>query len=533
MFHIENKYVVRAHNGTYIGHDCDGVSEFLGMRYAAPAESWKPATAPATTAADVQYADAFGLPCFQDYDPKEMSSFGEMSEDCLSLNIWTKDTNSRNKPVLVYVHGAGGVNGSSAEPLYHGATFVRDLPEGEDAVFITFNYRLNLFGMLNLEPLDGYTDEYRHSISIATLDQIQALKWIHENVEAFGGDAGNVTFMGHSYGAGTISTHLTIAESRKYFHKAYVISGPLTHRQQTVARSKEISKIVFEKLGVKTLQELLDYDKLKMVRQFNEIYAVVGQYGYHRVTDGALVPFDGFSELEKGGARDIPLMITYTDGEKDSDILDIDNIPAARTDSVEYMWKRILVMCNNSKGCASAISADEYPEVVEEFLAQGENKAERVADLRNELLFRTGSEYMLELQSRWNKNTWLGCWRWAPDTEALMKRYGDEAWMSPFGRALHTVDIAFLFNDSGFESGVGPKEEQPPNLARQHQYAVYCFAKTGNPNHEGIPEWKPFTEESRFTMMIDQEWELVRDYKSEDFRIMRKMIPNFRKNTII
>lgn len=521
--------MVKAKSGTYIGHDNKGVVEFLGMRYAAPVESWKPPKDPETTAAGIVIADKFGLPCLQDLDPAEVTSKGEMTEDCLTLNLWTKNPEDGKKPVLVFVHGAGGINGGSSDPLYHGAAFVRDLPEGEDAVFVTFNYRLNLFGMLNLEVLDGYTDEYKYSSNIATLDQIQALKWIHDNIEAFGGDPGNVTFMGHSYGAGTVSTHLTIEESRKYFHKAYVISGPLPHRQQTVERSREIAGFVFKKLGVKTLQELLDYDKRKMVKQFNEIYAVAGQYGYHRVTDGELVPFDGFKELENGCARDIPLLITYTDGEKDSDILDFNNIPNARPDSVEYMWKRILIMCNNSKGCPSAISADEYPDVVDEFLSKGENKAKRIADLRNELLYRTGSEYMLEIQSGWNKNAYLGCWRWRPEPEELIKRYGNRAWVSPFCRALHTADIAFLFNSGGFESCVGPKKMHPKGLAHQHQHAVYYFAKTGDPNHKGIPEWKPYTEASRYTMLIDEKWEPVKDYKKDDFIIMKKMTPNFRK----
>ena len=144
---------VKAPTGTYSGNINDGVQEYLGIRYAAPAERWKAPTDVTTTTEDEIDATEWGPCCTQPYNEVEIASQGELSEDCLNLNIWTKDIETKDKPVMVFIHGGGFMNGGSHDPMYEGDTMVRNLPEGEDMVFVSINYRTNMFGSIDLTQL--------------------------------------------------------------------------------------------------------------------------------------------------------------------------------------------------------------------------------------------------------------------------------------------------------------------------------------------------------------------------------------------
>lgn len=217
--------VATAPTGTYEGVSNDGIQEFFGIRYAAPVERWKPATDVTTTSDDQIDATKWGPCCTQPYNEVEIASQGELSEDDLNLNIWTKDVATTDKPVFVYIHGGAFINGGSHDPMYEGENFIKNVPEGEDAVFVSINYRTNIFGNIYLNDLEGYTDEYKYAPNLFLLDQIQALKWISENIEGFGGDPGNVTVCGQSCGGMSISYMLAMEDATQYFQKAIIESG--------------------------------------------------------------------------------------------------------------------------------------------------------------------------------------------------------------------------------------------------------------------------------------------------------------------
>ena len=130
-----------ARTGTYLGIHNDGVDEFKGIRYG-NFEPYKVATDVATTSEDVIEAYDFGANCLQPYSDVEIASHDKMSQDCLFLNVWTKDINTTNKPVIVFIHGGSCIWGGTSDPTYDGHYFIRDLSEDEDAVFVTINYKI-------------------------------------------------------------------------------------------------------------------------------------------------------------------------------------------------------------------------------------------------------------------------------------------------------------------------------------------------------------------------------------------------------
>ena len=175
----------------------------------------------------VQYGRIYGPGANNRYDETIGTTLGTSvgSEDCLALNIWSKGRPGRKLPVIVFFHGGSNVSGYTADPMYEGA----GLASTGEAVVVTVNFRLGIFGFLNLPQLkDSATD----SGNFALLDSIKALQFVNKNIEAFGGDPGNVTIMGQSAGAVNVYALLTSPQmasaNPKLFHKAIPLSGGLS-----------------------------------------------------------------------------------------------------------------------------------------------------------------------------------------------------------------------------------------------------------------------------------------------------------------
>jgi para-nitrobenzyl esterase len=141
-------------------------------------------------------------------------------EDCLYLNIWAPQPEMRKRPVMVWLHGGSFLNGSGSQSDYDGANFA----EQGDLILVTLNYRLGVLGFLYLEELMGETAT--SSGNYGLLDQIAALRWVHENIPAFGGDPDNVTVFGESAGAISIALLLAMPEARGLFQRAILVRAP-------------------------------------------------------------------------------------------------------------------------------------------------------------------------------------------------------------------------------------------------------------------------------------------------------------------
>ncbi len=204
--------------GDLAGATTDGVDSFKGIPFAAPPVGdlrWRP-PAPAKRWAGVRDASAFGPACTQRTNPARPIS---VSEDCLTLNVWTSAGRKAGAkaPVMVWIYGGGYITGASSISIYDGTHFAR-----HGVVLVSLNYRLGRFGYFAHPALDGGAGPVGN---YGTMDQIAALKWVRGNIAAFGGDPGNVTIFGESAGGSSITSLLIAPPARGLFHKAIAESS--------------------------------------------------------------------------------------------------------------------------------------------------------------------------------------------------------------------------------------------------------------------------------------------------------------------
>ena len=195
----------------------NGVSAWLGVPFAKPPVGglrWKPAQRLEDSGEHVACL-AMGPSAAQFLDEVEPASLHEQSEDCLYLNIWVKDPSKRNQPVMVYIHGGAYFSGGAADPLYYGANFAAN----HDVVLVSINYRLNVFGSLQLSVLPG-GDEYPEAGYLAITDQMAALEWLQENVAQFGGDPDCITLFGESAGSASAALMAVTPRAKGLFKRA-------------------------------------------------------------------------------------------------------------------------------------------------------------------------------------------------------------------------------------------------------------------------------------------------------------------------
>ncbi len=225
-----------------------GVPAYLGVPYAAPpfgkrrmqppepAESWdgtRDATAYGPTVPKGDYP-----PQYQPFLPEPVIP----GEDCLNLNVWTPDPTGSGLPVFVWIHGGSFMNGSGAIPAYRGSAFARD-----GVVCVTINYRLQAEGFLHTD--DGTSN-------VGLLDQIAALEWVRDNIAAFGGDPSKVTIGGESAGAMSVTTLLSMSQTRGLFRAVIAQSGAAAHTMSRETAAK-VTALLAEQLGVEPTREAI------------------------------------------------------------------------------------------------------------------------------------------------------------------------------------------------------------------------------------------------------------------------------------
>jgi para-nitrobenzyl esterase len=230
---ISDPPVARTDTGLVRGTAADDVVAFTGIPYAAPPVGdlrFRP-PAPVPSWTDVRDCTRYGPVAPQVWDPLEAYAYEPVStvtalgmtepvfldEDCLYLNVWTPAADDASRPVMVFVHGGACVVGTASTDYYTGAHLA-----ARDVVVVTFNYRLGVFGFLELGPVD---ERYRGSGNHGLLDQIAALDWVQRNIAAFGGDPGNVTVFGESAGSISICALLATDVPSTRFRRAIAQSG--------------------------------------------------------------------------------------------------------------------------------------------------------------------------------------------------------------------------------------------------------------------------------------------------------------------
>ena len=224
---IEGDYdeanAVKSVNGTFVGTEEHGVAWWLGIPYAKPPVGERHFKAPeyVDPADGVFEAKYYGKCAFGAHGQGDCMQKLE-SEDCLHLNIWVnEDDTTEKKPVMVWIHGGAYVAGSLSQIAYNGANLVQ---RQSDIILVTINYRLNMYGFMEFPSVPG-GEAFATAPCNGLLDQAMALRWVHDNIAAFGGDPDNVTIFGQSAGGGSVCILPVTKEANKYFQKSIAQSG--------------------------------------------------------------------------------------------------------------------------------------------------------------------------------------------------------------------------------------------------------------------------------------------------------------------
>ena len=308
----DKSLAVRCVNGTFVGRKENGIIAYRGIPFVGKQPvgeyRWK---APVDVIPDDGVYEAYyngKSPCqHKDFSDVEETLMNQ-GEDCLWLNVWKADDGStEKKPVMVWIHGGAFEFGAAAFSLFDCDDFLRENP---DVIIVTVAYRLGIFGYFHLSHLQDGAD-FPDAQNLGPLDQLMGLKWVHENIAAFGGDPDNVTIYGESAGAGSVSLLPLLKGSHAYFKRVIAQSG-----SPALTRSPEeaidCTKIMMDVLGCKTAADLMKVDARTLA---DESEAVRLRICPER--DGKHLPVDPFGAYAEGAAKDLDLMFGCNKNEFD------------------------------------------------------------------------------------------------------------------------------------------------------------------------------------------------------------------------
>ena len=303
----DQSLAVKCVNGTFVGKKAENIISYKGIPFVGQQPvgnlRWK---APVDVTPDdgVYEAYYYGKAPVQEVgDPAAEYGTGE---DCLYLNVWRTDEEAlKKKPVIVWIYGGAFDVGGATDPMYDMTNFLNENP---DVIVVTLNYRINVFGFFHLSHLSDGKD-YPDAQNLGLLDQIKALKWVHENIAAFGGDPDNVTIWGESAGAGSCSLLPLIKGSHQYFKRVIAQSGAPAQTRST-EQAIACTNSLMEKLGCKTVADLLKISAEDIMKTWAPILGLYSALGIRTMPerDGIYLPLDPWEAYANGAAKDIEFL---------------------------------------------------------------------------------------------------------------------------------------------------------------------------------------------------------------------------------
>jgi para-nitrobenzyl esterase len=471
--------------GRVAGFESDGVRVFRGIPYARPPLGPLRFRAPEKPVpwTGVRDATRFGPSSHQ--PPLMMAALpgfdiGEQSEDCLYLNLYAPAdaSPSRRRPVMVWVHGGAFVIGSGSQSIYDG----RSLARRGDVVVVTINYRLGVFGFLDLGQPE------RAVANAGLLDQIAALEWVRDHIEAFGGDPGDVTIFGESAGGMSVGTLLGCPAARGLFAKAVPQSGSCqaVHDHESAA---SVTTAILSGLGLASpnVKQLRDIPAEKLVQVQQAVSLQLMLVGgaqllpFQPVVDGHVLPRHPMDEIRAGSARDVKLLVGTTRDEwRLFGFMD----PQVRQLDAEKIAERIQQRLPHADGAAIAAGyRARRPEA---------DWASIWLAIETDRVFRIPAIRTAEAQRAHQADTFMYLYTWeSPGFGGLLG-------------ACHAIEIAFVFGCLDLPGGEqfvgsGPDAER---LVGWTQDAWLAFARSGDPSHPGIGEWPRYDVARRATMEL-------------------------------
>lgn len=483
---------VRTTSGLVRGRSRDGVHAFLGIPYAAPPfgprrfaapqppEPWdgvREATEYGPTVPKPPYAPPYDLLLPEPVIP---------GEDCLNLNVWTPDPGAAGLPVFVWVHGGAFVNGSGAVPVYDGFTFARD-----GVVCVTINYRLGVDGFLHFAD-DGPANR-------GLLDQLAALRWVQENIAAFGGDPARVTVGGESAGGMSVGCLLAMPSAQDLFAQAVLQSGA-GHHAISAQTATRIGGYVAERLNVPAEREALagvPLDQLIGAQQAVAADAVtvpdparwgevaVNLMAYEPVVDGQVLPDLPIQRITAGSAGDIAVLVGAN---RDEQRLFL--VPNGLADMVSDQLLQLAV-------AGYRAPVDKTLEVYGS-ARPGATPGELLADITTDWYYRIPAIRLAEAQAAGAARAWMYEFSWPSP------QYG--------GRlgACHALEIGFTFDTLAHEAhGALMGTAAPQALADDMHGAWVRFIRDGDPG------WARYDLDRRPVQDFGEQVRLVEDPRGE------------------
>jgi para-nitrobenzyl esterase len=404
---------------------------------------------------------------------------GGMSEDCLSLNVWTPGVNDNAKrAVLVSFHGGGWATGSGNGPMYDGG----QLSLLGDVVVVTVNHRLASFGYTHLAAV-GAPEEFKLAGVCGVMDMVASLEWVRDNIGAFGGDPSRVMIFGQSGGGSKVSTLLATPAAKGLFHRAIVQSGS-TLRLIADADAEKSADLLLKKLGVPRAR-IADIQQLPWEQLLTAQVDSTGA-AFTPVVDGKYLTHHPFDPAAPAESRDVPVIIATT---LEDAALRLTNWDLTDSGLTALLNERFKGKAEEILTLYRPVTAGKTPYLVQ---------AQVFTDTQVRSRAMTQAE---RKASQGGAPAWLYIWEWA--TPAFDGKLG----------AVHGHDVDASFNL--YRNGIcGTGDKTGRLMAKRLASTFVAFAKTGKPDNDQIPHWPAYDAATRATMVFDTETRVVNDHRA-------------------
>jgi len=480
--------VVQTAAGELRGVREDGIAVFRGVPYAAPpvgALRFEPPQ-PMPPWRDVRDATQNGPipPQGRSRLAHIMGDFERpQSEDCLTLNIWTPAPDGKKRPVLVWIHGGAFASGAGSLDWYSGERFAK----GGDVVAVAINYRLGALGFL---CLPGVSEG-----NLGLLDQVAALRFVRDNIAAFGGDPHNVTVVGQSAGASSIAMLMTMPKATGLFRRAILQSTPFGRMTRKPEDAHRVGGRLLDVLGLKPSEsaQLKSLPFGRFVTAQGEVARLERKFAdalapFWPVADGTIIPGEVAPALKAGAGAEVDIMIGTTREEMAAFYCVDQEIAQATPAAVEGVF-------------AAIFKSDHKPyyDEIRRTRASATNAA-LLGDLMSDAVFRMGSLRFAEARADQGRPAYV---------------YQFD-WQSPAGfESCHCLEIPFVFHNFAHWTDTpmlkGANAAEMKGLARAMHGAWLAFVRSGTPDHAGLPPWPVYRREDRMTMRFDSVIDPVSD----------------------